>query len=182
MKKSVFALAAVAAFAAAGAQAQTTQFSLEPRAGLSIPVGDTGDDVEVGLALSGDVIFQATPQLAVYAGYNYNRYAFKDTDEADAEIKGFEGGIRFSLSPMSGFTPFLRGGALYQKAAITGDGGSLEGDSELGFSVGRRRGGAHHPALQLHPAGHLQQGGRGVVRERRGRSPHPPLTAPFGQG
>jgi opacity protein-like surface antigen len=136
MKKTIIAFAVVASFAAAGAQAQTTQFSIEPRAGLSIPTGDLGEDVEVGLALSGDVIFQATPQLAIYAGYNHNTYAFKDTDEADAQIKGFDAGVRFSFAPMSGFTPFVKGGVLYQKAAISGDGGSLSGDSEVGFQVG----------------------------------------------
>jgi len=136
MKKTILALGVLAAFAAAGAHAQTTQISIEPRAGLSIPTGDDTDDVDVGLSLTGDVIFQAMPQLAVYAGYNYNRYAFKDTDEADAEIKGFDAGIRYSFAPMSGFTPFLKGGALYQKAAITGDGGSLEGDYQWGFNVG----------------------------------------------
>ena len=139
MKKSILALGAIATFAAAGAHAQsgpTTPFSIEPRAGLSIPMGDDSDDLEVGLAFTGDVLYQFTPQVAVYAGYNYNRFAFKDTDEADAEIKGFDAGVRFSLSPMAGFTPFLKGGALYQQAAITGDGGSLSGDSEFGFQVG----------------------------------------------
>ncbi|HEU4556252.1 MAG TPA: outer membrane beta-barrel protein [Longimicrobium sp.] len=136
MKKTLIAFGILASFAAAGAQAQTTQISLEPRAGLSIPTGDMGDDVEVGLALTGDVIFQATPQIALYAGYNYNTYAFKDTDGVDAQIKGFDAGVRFSLSSMSGFTPFLKGGVLYQKAAISGDGGSLSSDNEVGFQVG----------------------------------------------
>jgi Outer membrane protein beta-barrel domain len=139
MKKSILALGVAAAFAAAGAHAQsgpTTPFSIEPRAGLSIPTGDESDGLEVGLAFTGDVLFQLTPQLALYAGYNYNRYAITDTNAADLEIKGFDGGVRFSLSPMAGFTPFLKGGALYQKGGITGDGGSLSGDSELGFQVG----------------------------------------------
>lgn len=142
MKKTILALGVLAAFAGSGAHGQTTQISIEPRAGLSIPTGDNADGVDVGLSLTGDVIFQATPQLAVYAGYNYNRYAFKDTDEADAEIKGFDAGIRYSFAPMPGFTPFLKGGALYQKAAITGDGGSLESDYQWGFNVG---GGAEVP-------------------------------------
>jgi opacity protein-like surface antigen len=136
MKKTVIAFGIAASFAAAGAHAQTTQFSIEPRAGLSIPVGDTGEDVHVGLALTGDVIFQATPQLAVYAGYNHNRFAFKDSDDADAVIKGFDAGVRFSLSPMSGFTPFVKAGVLFQKEEISDGLGSLEGDNQLGFQAG----------------------------------------------
>lgn len=139
MKKSILALGALAAFAAAGAHAQsapTTQFSIEPRAGLSIPVGDAADGVKVGLSLAGDVLYQATPALALYAGYNYNTYALDDTDEADTQIKGFEGGIRYSFAPTPGFTPFVKGGAIYMKPALSGDGGSLEGDYKLGFSVG----------------------------------------------
>ena len=139
MKKTVIAFGILASLAAAGAHAQsapTTPFSIEPRAGLSIPVGDTGEDVEVGLALSADVIFQSTPQLGIYAGYNHNTFAFKDTDEADAQIKGFDAGVRFSFAPMSGFTPFVKAGVLFQKEAISGDGGSLEGDNQLGFQAG----------------------------------------------
>lgn len=136
MKKTVIAFGIVACFAAAGAHAQTTPVSIEPRAGLSIATGELGDDLEVGLALTGDVIVQATPRLALYAGYNFNTYALKDTDEADLEIKGFDAGVRFSFAPMSGFTPFLKGGVLLQKAALSGDGGSISGDNEVGFQVG----------------------------------------------
>jgi hypothetical protein len=139
MKKSIIALAVAASFAAAAANAQsgpTTPFSIEPRAGLSLPVGDLADEVDAGLALTGDLIFQATPQLALYAGYNFNTYAFKDVEDVDAQIKGFDAGVRFSFAPMSGFTPFLKGGAVYQKAAITDGGSSLNGDYRFGFQVG----------------------------------------------
>ncbi|HYH81795.1 MAG TPA: hypothetical protein VEX86_18455, partial [Longimicrobium sp.] len=71
MKKSILALGLLAAFAAAGAQAQTgptTPFSIEPRAGLSIPTGDGSEDLHAGLAFSVDAIYQLTPQVGVYAG------------------------------------------------------------------------------------------------------------------
>jgi len=139
MKKSILALGAAALFSAAAAHAQSgpsTPLSIEPRAGLSIPVGDLGDGVDVGLALSADLIFQATPQLGVYAGYNFNTYAIKDSEEVDLELKGFDAGLRYSFAPMSGFTPFVKGGALYQKGALSDDDESVDGDYEFGFSVG----------------------------------------------
>jgi opacity protein-like surface antigen len=108
---------------------------VELRAGVSLPSGDMSDDVDAGLAVSGDVIYQVTPMVGAYAGYNLNHYGFKDTNDADAEVKGFEGGVRVTF-PSPNFTPFFRGGALYQKSSVSGSGVTLSSDYELGFNLG----------------------------------------------
>jgi hypothetical protein len=138
MKKTTAGLLAMIAAAAtattASAQA-TTPLSVEVRAGVSVPTGDLADDVDAGLTVSGDLMYQVTPMVGLYAGYNYNRYAFKDTDGVNADIRGFEGGARVQF-PSPNFSPFFKGGVLYQQSAISGDGGSISSDYEFGFSLG----------------------------------------------
>jgi hypothetical protein len=137
MKKNIVGmLAAFAAVAAVStAQAQTSPISLEVRGGVSVPSGDLADDVNTGWTLSGDVLYNVTPMVAAYAGYNLNNYGFKDTDGANAELRGFEGGARVTF-PSPNFSPFFRGGALYQQSKISADNTSITSDYELGFSLG----------------------------------------------
>ena len=146
MKKTTVGLmTAVAALAIAGsASAQTgptTPFSVEVRGGVSLPGGDAGDVLETGFTVGGDVIFQATPMIGIYAGYNFNSYGIDsddpDVENVDAEIKGFDAGVRVGFAGGSlPFTPFLKGGVLYQKAALTDGDASIEGDYETGFQIG----------------------------------------------
>ena len=143
MKKTTIGfLAALAAVSVAGtAQAQlgpTTPFSVEVRGGLALPTGDDMDDLHAGIVFGGDVIFQASPMIGIYAGYAFQSWALEnETEDLDFEIKGFEAGARLSFAQMAGgLAPFLKGGVLHQKSALSADDGSLEGDYETGFQVG----------------------------------------------
>lgn len=148
MKKSMVSMVAVAAaLAVAGtAQAQTSPFSVEVRAGLALPQGDDMEGIESGITVGADALYQINPMFAVYAGYNFNSFGVDcegdvDCEDADpsVEIKGFDAGLRVNF-PMTGVTPFVRGGVVYNSFGLTvdGDGGDfdVETDEELGFEVG----------------------------------------------
>jgi opacity protein-like surface antigen len=136
-------LATVAGASTVNAQstAPTTPLAIEVRGGLALPTGDDADILSTGFTVGADVIFQATPMIGIYAGYNFNEFAFDDDllDDANASIKGFDAGIRlgFPTTSLGGFTPFLKGGVLYQSVEIS-DAGPLDGESdqEIGFEVG----------------------------------------------
>lgn len=136
-----------------GAEAQTSRFSLEPRAGASFPVDD--EALRTGYTIGGEAIFQASRVLGVYAGYNFNSYKV-DLDPFEggaqgltvrAEVKGFTTGVRATFAA-GRLHPFFKAGLLVQSFGINvsgseGEGSfSRQGDNEVGFEVG---GGAEFP-------------------------------------
>jgi hypothetical protein len=136
IKPVVGTLALLATLGAAGSlQAQASPVSVDLRAGMSLPSGLLGENVDSGLALSGDVIYRVSPLLGVYLGYNLNHYAYSSISNATTDVRGPEAGLRLEF-PDGGITPFFRGGVIYQQRYITGDGENFTGDSEFGVSVG----------------------------------------------
>ncbi|HEU0053732.1 MAG TPA: outer membrane beta-barrel protein, partial [Longimicrobium sp.] len=140
-KTSIGLLAAVATLAGAGtlsaqSMGPTTPLAIEVRGGLALPTGDDADGLNTGFTVGGDLIFQATPMIGIYAGYNYNEFGVEDVDDVSVNVKGFDAGVRlgFPTTSLGGFTPFLKGGVLYQSAEITDT--DIETDDEFGFEVG----------------------------------------------
>jgi opacity protein-like surface antigen len=146
MKKIATGIAAAAAvFAFAGAaDAQTmptTPFSIEARGGLAFPTGDLADGADNGYDVGVNVGFGVTPNISLYAGYTYNSFGIDDDEtggeDADINLKGFNGGARLGVPmAMAGVAPYVKGGAVYYEPEFSVDGGSVSGDSELGYEVG----------------------------------------------
>lgn len=163
--KTMTALAALL-LAAAPAAAQVSPFSLEVRGRAAYPTGDFGEEdeggsgVETGWGGSLTGYFQATPQLAVYAGYSLTRFPtdlgdleaeleFLGVDDASIDIddKGFDAGLR-AMVPAGAGSAFLRGGLVFHRAdvqlsddleeAVQGllDPDELDSDWSLGYQLG----------------------------------------------
>jgi opacity protein-like surface antigen len=144
MKKTTFAMAALAALALAGsAQAQSAlPLSFEGRVGAVLPSGDWGELAKTGIGLNGNVTFNVTPVLGIYGGYTYNRFGvdeeFGEGEDFNFTEQGFDVGLkaRFAGPTGLGATPFFRGGAIFHKIGVSEDDVSVSGDYKLGFDVG----------------------------------------------
>lgn len=145
MKKTTFALAALAAVAFTGTQAnaQTLPLSVEVRGGAVIPTGDFGDLASTGFGLNGNVTFNVTPVVGIYGGYTWNRFGINDDlgeegDDVDVTEQGFDVGLKARFASPTGLpvTPFFRGGAIFHKIGVSEDDVSVSGDYKLGFDVG----------------------------------------------
>ncbi len=151
MRRKVFVAAALAAVAfAAPAHAQSMlPFAVEGRAGLAFPTGDFGDALGMGYGLAANVSFNVAPTLAIYGGYSFTQFDFDDdvvdTDET-FNVQGFEGGARLGL-PMVGFSPYVKGGAVYLKGGVDGN----DSDNKLGFTVGAGLNYALGPVVSFTP-------------------------------
>lgn len=143
---STLAVLAATALTGGGAEAQISRVSLEPRAGASFPI--EGEGLNTGYVVGADVIFQATPILGIYGGYNFNSYEVDGANfgedvpvdfDARVEVQGFAGGVRATF-PAGRFSPYFKGGLLLQSLGIniSSDEGSFSGsgDRELGFQIG----------------------------------------------
>ncbi|HEU4556251.1 MAG TPA: outer membrane beta-barrel protein [Longimicrobium sp.] len=150
MKKTTFALAALAAVAFTGTQANAQSalpLSFEVRGGAAIPTGDFGDLASTGFGLNGNVTFNVTPVVGIYGGYTLNRFGINDDlgelgDDVTLTEQGFDVGLKARFASPTGLpvTPFFRGGAIFHKLSIDEDfvdpGEDNETDMKLGFEVG----------------------------------------------
>jgi opacity protein-like surface antigen len=145
MKKTTFALAALAAVAFTGtAKAQSAlPLSFEGRVGAVLPTGDWGDLAKTGIGLEGNVTFNVTPVVGIYGGYTWNRFDVDDNlggDLGDTKWteQGFDVGLKARFASPTGLplTPFFRGGAIFHKMKIDDGTDSFSTDSKLGFDVG----------------------------------------------
>lgn len=119
------------------ARAQRTPLSVEPRLGFFFPVSLTREDVKTGFTAGGDLIVRLTPLVSVYGGYEYQRTTFKAVDSAHVAWRGWDGGVRLTLSPWGPYTPILRGGLIYQQGRTVTDGGTVfDGGWATGFQAG----------------------------------------------
>lgn len=157
-----------AALGAAPAVAQEGGFSLEGRLGVAVPQGEDTEGMEAGITTSLKALYQFHPNAGAYLGYGIHRFGTDedaicegDPDcqaadfEASARMSGFGAGLRLGL-PMRGATPFVQGGAVYQRLTVSVDGDGLDfsvsSDDEWGFEVG---GGVEvpvSPRLSITPA------------------------------
>lgn len=123
------------AFATPAWSQSVLPFALEGRVGLAFPTGDFGEALGTGYGIGANVSFNVAPAIAVYGGYTHTQFDYDqdliDTDET-FNVQGFDAGVRLSL-PMTGLSPYLRGGIVYYKGGVS-DG--PDSDSELGFQGG----------------------------------------------
>jgi opacity protein-like surface antigen len=139
MKRTLAALAALALAlpASARAGAQRTPISIEPRIGFAAPIGITRGDQKTGFVVDGDVIIALNGMVAVYGGYAWERATSADADSARITWRGWDAGVRLTLAEVGPYTPFVRGGLLYQKVRLKTDGGFvLENDYATGVHIG----------------------------------------------
>lgn len=131
------ALAAVLALAApAGAQGQ---LALELRGSINNPMGDFGDDEQLGASseagLGGDVIYSLSPNLSVYGGYEQQMFGCEGCGDDDgATSSGFQGGAKL-IAYRDGLLPWLKAGVVGRKLQLEEDGFEVESDTGVGFQV-----------------------------------------------
>jgi opacity protein-like surface antigen len=117
--------------AAVPAASQTSPFSLEVRVRAAFPTGDFGEEeedgsgVETGSGGTLEGVFQATPVLAIYAGYSHTVFG-TDLGEAedlleDASVDitdgGLDAGVRATLPLLNGGA-YVRGGLVYHRVGV----------------------------------------------------------------
>ena len=129
MRTPLMLLAALL-LAVPAAQAQTSPFSLEVRVRAAFPTGDFGEEeegtgVETGWGGTVEGLFQATPVLAVYAGYSHTIFG-TDLGEAEELLEdssidiidsGLDAGVRATLPLLNGGA-FVRGGLVYHRLGV----------------------------------------------------------------
>ena len=137
MNRTHAALLALALALPSAARAQGTPFSLEPRIGFAAPIGITRGDQKTGLVLDGDLMVALNGMVAVYGGYARSRATSAEFDSAHVTWRGWDAGIRLTLAQVGPYTPFVRGGLLYQKVRLETDGGrAVENDYATGVHIG----------------------------------------------
>jgi opacity protein-like surface antigen len=148
------------AVAAGGAQAQTLlPVTLEARGGLAFPTGDLGDGYGTGWNAGVDASIAFAPMLSIYGGYEYARFDAKGDGDAQLTDSGLRAGVKVSVpivGTVTGFSPYVLGGLIYDKAKFDGSLGELgdvssESDRSLGFELGAGTGIGLGPLLAFTP-------------------------------
>ncbi|HEX8904529.1 MAG TPA: outer membrane beta-barrel protein [Longimicrobiaceae bacterium] len=153
------------AFVALPARAQgILPFSAEVRGGVALPQGDFNDGADTGWGIGGTLRYRIAPMVDVYAGYD--RFSFgadssSDFDEGvDVSIRdeGFRAGARFTFplaSTLTGLSPWVEGGATFNRTTLHASDGSasidVNSDRSVGFEVGAGLNFAVAPRVSLSP-------------------------------
>lgn len=160
VQKTFVGLAALV-LAASPCQA-AAQVSIEGRVGASLPVGELADDPgldqSLGIGIALDVMYQATPNVSLYAGGSRQSFNCDDCS-ADVTTSGLEAGVKYLFPGGGPTTVWIRGGALLHRASVDGasqDWG-LGVDTGLGIDIAVRR------SLSLVPAVRLDSYGSGPL-------------------
>ena len=114
--------------------------TFEGRAGIAFPrgefpIGSRGgaNAAETGVGFGGNASFNFLPGVAIYGGWD--RYTFGadgegilGSDEAEFVDEGFVVGGKLSMPIgfLTGFSPWVRGGALFRTLEVTGDEGTVQ--------------------------------------------------------
>lgn len=147
MKRALFSLGMLAAFAAPAA-AQTTQprLSVEPYVGYGFfgDLPETNSKLEAGVAYGGRASFQLSPQWALFGNYQRSdvqqttEVAGQDVDRGDLNVDHWAAGVEFSFVPRGGaegMLPILLeagvGQVRYDRLA-----GQREAESDLAVKLG----------------------------------------------
>lgn len=164
MRKLVVGMMAVAGLMAATRPA-TAQgvipLAVEARIGAGFPTGDFGkdDDVGTGLGFGADAVLRVLPLVNVYGGWE--RYSFDGKGESEGSNltdSGFRAGAQLSIpvGMVTGFSPFVSAGALYNRASAEASEGSVSlkftSDWKLGYELGAGVSVRVAPAVSLVPA------------------------------
>ncbi|HET8654165.1 MAG TPA: outer membrane beta-barrel protein [Longimicrobiaceae bacterium] len=147
------------AVAAGGAQAQTLlPVTVEARGGLAFPTGDFADGAKTGWNAGVDASIGLAPLFSVYGGYEYARFNAKESSDSHLTDSGFRAGLKVGLpivGTVTGISPYVLGGVIYDKAKATissgGISGSGESDWKAGYELGAGTGIGLGPLLSFTP-------------------------------
>jgi hypothetical protein len=130
-----------------------TPLSVEARLFGAVPLGEFGedDDLNTGLGFAVEAAYNFLPVLAVYAGFSRVSFGVEGEDDVDLVDSGFDLGLRYTLPAVANLSPFLRGGLVYHRLEIDGDGGNFSTDRGLGFDIGGGIAIPLSPRLSLNP-------------------------------
>jgi opacity protein-like surface antigen len=148
---AMFGLGAAVA-APAAAEAQVLPLSVEARGGVAFPTGDFGDAVKSGFGFGVTAKFRVLPLISVYGGWERASFDAKE-DEASNEFddlditgsvedSGFRlgGQVDLPLSGLTGFSPYVQAGVLYNTTTFKASGGgmsvSFDSDRAFGYEAG----------------------------------------------
>ncbi|MEZ4416675.1 MAG: outer membrane beta-barrel protein [Gemmatimonadota bacterium] len=130
----VCAAAFAGALTAQPAAAQDHRWSLEGRLGATLPTGDIGDNDETaGLSGAVDLLYSVSNAASLYGGvraYRFNCDGPECVDDRNG--KGLGAGVKFVFAREARALPWVRGGVIYDQAAISGS----DSDWAPGFEVG----------------------------------------------
>lgn len=128
------------------AHAQTLiPLTVEVRGGAAFPTGDFADGVSTGWTAGADATLSVMPVLSLYGGYEYQKYGADSDSGTDGSVTNsmirVGGKVGIPLVGMAtGFSPYVLGGAIIDKAKVTAEdaGASLsfESDWSVGYEAG----------------------------------------------
>lgn len=126
-------VAGLLALGTAEAQAQM-QISVEPRAGVTFPMGDLSDaGAQAGLALGGELMLTFQRNLTAYVGIQ--RHSFQCDSDCDLgsslRSSGLGAGLKYVFPSPPDALIWGRGGILAHQLSA----GDFSGDRNLGFEV-----------------------------------------------
>lgn len=134
--RSCLAVGILAAWMAVGAQELEgqTQISVEPRAGVTFPMGDLSDaGAEAGLALGAELMLTFQQNLSAYAGLQ--RHGFQCESDCDLggslRSSGLGAGLKYVFPSPPDALIWGRGGVLFHE--LSSD--EVSGDRNVGFEV-----------------------------------------------
>lgn len=155
MQRLLYAITAGAIITAAPSAAQfPVPFSVEGRAGAAFPVGDFGDGLETGFALSASATVGLAPGFGVYGAYNHATFN-ADGGGGGVVDSGFSVGATASMSSISPrVRPYLGAGLVMHDLEVdVDDGEDVDvGETDLGFEVGAGLAVDVGPHVRLTPA------------------------------
>lgn len=138
MKKSLVFLMAVFGLLWTNNVHAQRHFAFELRSGISIATQDLGDaNLNTGFGFEGILDYQFIPQLGVYAGWGWNKFAADDSfagAKADFEETGYLLGLQFNQPIGTGpLSLFARAGAIYNHIEVENETGDITADSGHGW-------------------------------------------------
>ncbi|HEX6750261.1 MAG TPA: outer membrane beta-barrel protein [Longimicrobium sp.] len=124
-------------------------FSAEVRGGVALPTGEFGDGAGTGWGIDGTLRYRIAPMVDVYGGYAYFSFGADSASDfaegVDVAIRdqGFRAGARLTVplvGMMTGVSPWIEGGATFNKTTLHASDGSttldIDSDQSIGFEVG----------------------------------------------
>lgn len=143
MKKRISLLALlfailVLALGAAEIEAQQRALSFDVRGAYGFPIGDFGDNVDSDFGFGAGAVLNLTNSIGVYGGWGRDSFQCDnlvcDTND-QVRVSGFEVGGKFIVPSQNGVLPWLKVGAIADKAEFQTQVGTFESDRTWGFQA-----------------------------------------------
>lgn len=112
-----------------------TRFGL--KAGISLPMGDFGDAVGLGIHAGGHWNLPIGNKLGLRLDADYGRYSGEDGTTVDnVSVLGGIANLVYNMEPMGAMKPYFFGGLGFYNWTVNGTGGGSFDESDLAFNVG----------------------------------------------